>query len=401
METANKPKPTIDLKDIKVGELTYYDYGRISAMNSLANIDLIDSCLANLYDDIMLKNKLTDDQIQKKINQLDDEVLKIEKDIAQKKNEIQKNENTIDHKKKMIKDVQEKILDIKKHLPPFNYVMFGAGVFIVVLLTLYLFVFYASTGYSAFYGVEDSTSFIHAGVFKDAKKQGGEVLAIFVLFPMIFLALGFLIHDFLEKKKHLALTGLLCFTLIFDVLLAYKIAEGIHANKLMSGETTETWQPSLAFTDVNFWIIIAAGFVVYILWGLMLHKVMHDYKMSQPGVREQQQLINFNNDIKEHEADMLRLQNEIEQFKADIVMFEKEKDKKLAEKRDYLSGKIQSIITNTKLEGAVGDFFSGWSAFIAFHWKDSIDVRENLTNKSKLIADKWTAKKLSEQTITS
>ncbi|MBK7740473.1 MAG: hypothetical protein IPI42_07925 [Saprospiraceae bacterium] len=76
------------------------------------------------------------------------------------------------------------------------------------------------------------------------------------------LGLGFLIHDALEKQKYLFITGLLTFTLIVDAIIGYKISQSIHNNEFNAGLTNELWRFDMIYSDINFYLVIALGFVV-------------------------------------------------------------------------------------------------------------------------------------------
>lgn len=216
--------------------------------------------------------------LQKKIDQ--------EKNGKEKAN-LQKSIRLLESEKKQITET-----GIVGH----NLVSFSILVLITIALTFYLFVFYSSTVYSSFYGNVDSGmgGFIRASVFTEAAENGTGATAIIILAPFIFIGLGFLIHSALKenralalkrkKAKHGLLGMLLAMTFAFDALMAYKISESIHNNLYIKGLTDTPWNYNLIFTDVNFMLVLFSGFVVYVIWGLLLDKVMQDYENSQPEV---------------------------------------------------------------------------------------------------------------------
>jgi hypothetical protein len=196
-----------------------------------------------------------------------------------------------------------------------NFVSFALLIFITIGLTLYLFVFYSSTVYSSFYGNVDSGmgGFIRASVFTEAQEKGSGAISIIVLAPFIFIGLGFLIHSCLKenralvlrrKKTKYGLLNLLLFlTFAFDALMAYKISESIHNNMYIKGLTDISWNYNLIFSDINFYLVLFSGFVVYVIWGLLLDKVMSDYENSQPEVA----LKNIENELETLKMDLSAL----------------------------------------------------------------------------------------------
>ena len=159
---------------------------------------------------------------------------------------------------------------------------------------MYLFVFYSSTVYSAFYGNVDSNlgGFIRASVFTEALEKGTGATSIIILAPFIFIGLGFLIHHSLRENRMLAMRRkpkkygtislLILLTFLFDSLMAYKISESIHNDLYLKGFTDTQWSSNLILSDINFWLVLFSGFVVYIIWGLLLDKVMQDYENTHP-----------------------------------------------------------------------------------------------------------------------
>ena len=85
----------------------------------------------------------------------------------------------------------------------------------------------------------------------------------------LFITLGFLYAKWNKDNDQLKKIGVLSFTLLFDVLMAYEIVEKIHLLKYNMGMEMKEWVPTMVFTNINFWIIICAGFAAYIIWGFV------------------------------------------------------------------------------------------------------------------------------------
>ncbi|MBI1222433.1 MAG: hypothetical protein GC180_07510 [Bacteroidetes bacterium] len=104
------------------------------------------------------------------------------------------------------------------------------GIVILFVLTIYLFVFYSSAAFSAFFKdfTPDDTKITQAIFDAQAVNkafQHGVLELVFILaIPAIFLGLGFLIHKFSEEKsktKYLKIVALIAVTFAFDFILAY------------------------------------------------------------------------------------------------------------------------------------------------------------------------------------
>ncbi|UJH90590.1 hypothetical protein LZ575_17655 [Antarcticibacterium sp. 1MA-6-2] len=155
--------------------------------------------------------------------------------------------------------------------------------FVLLPITLYLLVFYISASYSAFFkeftddvlsaAIFDKDAFTNA--FNDSWLEGLLVVTI----PFVFMGLGYVIHMMQKGKgffNYLKLGSLLIITFLFDALLAYQIEKKIYDfNKTLN---SPPYDLEIALTEAEFWMIIFAGFVVYIIWGLVFDFIMKEYE---------------------------------------------------------------------------------------------------------------------------
>jgi hypothetical protein len=142
--------------------------------------------------------------------------------------------------------------------------------------------------------------------------------------PFVFLALGYLIHKFISKKSpvsYLKVFMLLSVTFLFDGFLAFKITEGIESvNQTLLSEKFTVLK---ALKEVNFWVVIFAGFVTYIVWGLVFDFVMETKQnFDQIGIlmkRDKEKI----NDLEERicEAGRMndRYQKQIDKYNLEIA----------------------------------------------------------------------------------
>ncbi|WP_240673148.1 hypothetical protein [Aequorivita ciconiae] len=83
---------------------------------------------------------------------------------------------------------------------------------------------------------------------------------------------------FQKTKGWLAIVKLVflfVLTFLFDVILAYLIEKKIFLFNAVLGDK---FTPTDAVQSVNFWGIIFAGFIVYVIWGLVFDFVMKEYE---------------------------------------------------------------------------------------------------------------------------
>ena len=150
-------------------------------------------------------------------------------------------------------------------------------------ITLYLVVFYISASYSAFFK-EFSNDSLTAAIF-DADALTNSFKAswlegiLVITIPFVFMGLGYVIH-MVQKVKGIKnifrIIGLFITTFLFDALLAYQIEKKIYE----FNKTTDSspYNLDIALGEAEFWMIIFAGFVVYIIWGLVFDFVMKEFE---------------------------------------------------------------------------------------------------------------------------
>jgi hypothetical protein len=234
----------------------------------------------------VMKQSERKSQIRQEISGIDAKNANIENQIKAEQDRLTHEENKIETTIKEIDNIKENPKIISGD--SFAKTSFVIGLVIIIFLTVYLFVFYSSAAYSAFFKdfTPDDTKITQA-IF-DAQAIGkawsdGLTESIFILaIPAVFIGLGFLIHKFSEEKlftKYFKISGLIVVTFIFDFIIAYAIVKEIYDIKI--GGLFQEMPPMTierAFKEVNFWIIIFAGFVVYIIWGLVFSFTMSEYE---------------------------------------------------------------------------------------------------------------------------
>jgi phage-related tail protein len=269
--------------------ITYYEKGMEAARSANGNEYNFGIALNNVYYEFEMQcKKLEQEQHQlkqpyKEAQERQRTELKrrdtAQKILQEKKDEL---ESKIEKKRFEMTDVKE---NPDKYGVPSDKrpkAQFYIGLLLLLPITIYLIVFYISASYSAFFK-NFETSSLTAAIF-DADALGkalrdGWLEATFVVtIPFVFMGLGYLIHMFHKIKgwqSTLKLIALFLVAFVFDVILAYLIEKKIFLFEALVGQQ---FTPADAISSVNFWGIIFAGFVVYIIWGLVLDFVMKEHE---------------------------------------------------------------------------------------------------------------------------
>jgi cell division septum initiation protein DivIVA len=382
-------------------KLNFNQYGFRSASRVLSNSDSLEGFLDNVYDNFLNEQKLDEQGLRDRISKLKAEVQQGKVSKNDSISEISSSKRQKEDKEKEIEELEIEKIEIRNEgVETSDTMPFVIGAFITLLLTMYLFVFYSSSGYSAFYGIKQgSLGFINPNVFSDAMNRGGGVISLIVLFPVIFLGLGFLIHDSLETNKKLVsekkpktfsvIITLLFITLIADMFIGYKISQGVHTNEFNAGLTDKIWQFSMIFSDINFYLVIVLGFVVYVIWGFLLNYVLsHPYLKTE---NERVKLIteNLNIKINEKRNELTNIISRIHRKEGDV---ESNESKILDKENDIIGYQNGVIPINVPLlKASVGEFMGGWENFTNGHYGNNIGNLLFEANKEK---ENWLQNKL-------
>lgn len=383
--------------DTSKDKITYHVYGFRSAQHSNARPDSIEGFLNNVYERFLNEQKLDEQGLRDRISKLKAEVLQEKTKKNDTNAEISSHKRLKDDKEQEIEELDLEKIDIRNgEIETGDTIPFVIGSFITLLLTLYLFVFYSSSGYSAFYGIKKgSLGFINPNVFIDAKNKGGGVVALIMLFPVIFLGLGFLIHDSIETNKKLSnqnkprkftlITLLLLITLIADIFIGYKISQGVHVNEFNAGLTNEPWNFQMVLTDINFYLVLVLGFVVYVIWGLLLNYVFSHPYLQPENEKIKLMLENINNKLTDKRKELSDIINKIHKLESEIITSES----KIQEKENDIIGYENGVIPLNieSLKGSLGEFMGGWQAFTNNNFSKADS--DTLIGETIKVQDNW------------
>jgi preprotein translocase subunit Sss1 len=258
-----------------------------------------------------------------------------------------------------------------------------------VPITIYLLIFYISASYSAFFKEFESDTLIAAifdpqALTKAYAESWLEVLLITTI-PFVFLGFGYIIHMIQksnDRRSEMKVVFLYVITFLFDGLLAYEIEYNIYKfnQTLMSPE----FDLSIAITKPGFWLIIFAGFVVYIIWGMVFDVIMNEYESLDK--------INvFINSKKKEKQDLKKKKeesiSEVSSFKDSIAT--------LNESIDEAQSKIDGFIFPSKTYLVHhNNYIKGWLQAISTELALPNNEKDELLNRCTVVGEEH-LKKLS------
>lgn len=288
-----------------------------------------------------------------------------ENTITQKLNTVSSNNSLVEQKQNEKNSFHAQKIEIEQSGEKRNreeYVKLIIGLVLIIPLTIYLFLFYSSTFYSAFFRDVNTMSTVANAMFDpnaigNSFSIGGLYQLFFVLTaPVIFMVLGFVLHFFSTQEhwsKYLKMMVILLVTFSFDCILAFKIGEQLHSFGILIGTYPigETYTIKMALDDLNTWAVIFCGFIVYIIWGLAFSIIMQAYNnldLNKTLIKDLDRKINeCDSNIAQINKASNDLSNEITALQNEITS---------------LQTSLQSnVIVNLEIiKGEMTDFFSGW-----------------------------------------
>lgn len=377
---------------------TYHETGFRDSTRNIGSPQALSICLNAIYAKFQNEEKLLVDKQSKIKEPYMNEQKNKETEIKALTVSAENKEEQIFRVNENIRTVKDKIESLKFEIndlarEPEKYhidakkgasTKFWIGLLILIPISLYLFTFYISTSYSAFFKEFDPESNLMMNVldpkaFEIAWAESALEGAFVTLIPFVFLGLGYLIHMFSENKNisnYLKIAILIFITFVFDAILAYQIEEKIYEMKKTFDSAP--FDLSIAFTKIQFWGIIFAGFMVYVIWGLVFDFIMKEHKEKDKIKHEQQ-----------------RRQKNILIHQDRITDFEKQKDEifnELNSIRELIAKSQGRIVELQRIIDAViiptkeyvlyaSEYVQGWITFIHERLFVAQSEKENLVEK--------------------
>ena len=294
---------------------------------------------------------------QAEIDRKNDEIKVIQSKIEDAQSQI----DTIHKKIEDLKVEKEEIKRGKERINTEQRLKLVIGLIILFPLTVYLFLFYSSTFYSAFFRDPSSMTTVMNSMFDSnaiykAYQDGVSEMGFVLSAPIIFLGLGFALHFFSKQKgkvKYLKMAAILLVTFTFDCILAYKIGEQLHTFGIIIGQYPigEVYTLTMATHDINTWAVIFCGFIVYIIWGIVFDMCMDAFSNMD---LNKTRLDNIKTEIENFEQSIQSIKNDINTLR--------QQDNEERKEITSLMGKLghEVYIDYAAIRTEMNNFFAGW-----------------------------------------
>jgi hypothetical protein len=333
--------------------------GYMDAGISSGNISALDPCLEATLGRLLKTSGTGNDGYKSKVDDKKEEISGLLQKIESKRQLIEK----LNRESREAQGNPE-VAKARSGYNPFNFIV---GSVILVFLTIYLIVFYSSAISSAFVkniGSDleslqgNDLSIVFQSVFDPSAMANafdmGLYAVVMILFgSFIFVGMGFLLHIFFSDERYSGGRKYSVFALLFcvfiaDAIIAYKITQAIHEAKLMTGITEDAWKISMIWGDVNFYLVLIAGFASYVIWGVLLGYVVGQFNAMHS---VSFLLRKYMTEIESADSEIERMGAELETAKRSLYQYE---------------GLVRSNISDASaVVGDLSAYYNGWLGFLS------------------------------------
>jgi hypothetical protein len=368
-----------------VERVNLYEFGYEKAGSVKGDPDIYAAYLERIINgDLVEENYsgFSEEEKKERIKQIKE----LEKELKAREANNAKIEVEVKEKEKTIEEYREEVLKMnelknqdheKLKDETFSTLKFSINLFLLVFLSIYLFFFYISAAYKALYvdfeGIAEriangeGTGSIMPGAYELVEALQFNYLLLLV--PFVFFAFGWAFHILLElknKAKVAFLSLLIAVTFTVDYLLAMIIHNNIESAKsLMGMEAVHYSQSSM------FYIILFLGFLVYVIWSILLHSLLKEWDKKQISGNIKKIIRHLEEDIRKLKFGMknvTEIKAQIENYREDI-----------------------STVFYGNLKKYVDQFSSGWLSYLSPN--NMKDMKETCMQVKKTIEENYDIRK--------
>ena len=357
-----------------------YDFGYEKAGSVKGDPDVYAAYLERIINGDLVEESYTgfsDEEKKERIKQIKELEIELkDRDSSNAKIEVEikEKDNSIEEYRKQLLNIREVNNEDHEKLKEesFSTLKFSINLFLLVFLSIYLFFFYVSAAYKALYvdfeGIAEKiasgegTGSIMPGAYELIEALQFNYLLLLV--PFVFFAFGWAFHVLIEIKNKVRIVFislLIAVTFAVDFLLALIIHNNTESAKSLMGMETSHFSVSSTF-----YIILFLGFLVYVIWSILLHSLLMEWDKKQV-------TRNIKKIIKHYQGDIRKLQINLQnttEVKAQIANYRED----------------ISTVFYGNLKKYIDQFSSGWVTYLSP--SSMKDMKESCIHVKKVFEDK-------------
>ena len=357
------------------------------AGQNTGNADAFDAAVKTFFSASLTRIAMSQNEIEKWRKKKEASISGLMAEIGQKDDQnisIDNEEQEIEKDIDKLKDENIKLANPSNQQAAVGDERLKFKIFVSLLaaIILFLFIFYNSVIYSAFFkqfqlsdlGIVNSI--FDAKALTQAWRLGLGAALFTYLFPLVILGISSIVHVF--KKNRAAMIAVYAVAFAFDCLLAYEISEKIYNLKAENSfADIAPFSLSLAVSSITFWLIIFLGFVVYIIAGVIFEYTLTLYAMLNPNAYQ----------IKQNKETIALKQKRIEQINGEKKAneyFVSEKRKEIGKINAEIESGMTTKIPNNFIDTIINSFSQGWIQFLS-----GVDKNHPLISKIRSLTENY------------
>jgi hypothetical protein len=360
------------------------DFGYAKSGNVQGDPDVYASYLEEIINGSLVEENhkgLTERERNEKrdrIKKLEEKLTESEKNNEKIEVDLKSKEKQIEEHRKELLQIREKRAENREELVrnSFSSLRFYVNLFILIFLSGYLFFFYVSAAYKALYIdqntlAENISQGIGTGSIMPQPYELTEAIRynyLLFLVPFVFYAFGWAFHILLDLKHQakFVLVGLLiALTFTVDMLLALQIHANTESAKELMGLHTVKWSQ-----NPTFYIILFLGFLVYIIWSILLDSLLREWRKRQVTINLKRIVKHLRKDIKILQAKLMP----VDPVKQEIL---------------FLKDEVNTLVEGN-IKGYIDQFSNGWISYLTPENLKS--TKDKCLNIKEEILDKYNIK---------
>jgi len=368
----------------------FASYGRDQSESCKGGIEAYRTFLSKFHSGNIVKEgdlrRNSDEEKQRIQDQIDD----LEASIVSLKGEINRRSNSVNglvhtyeteihQKEKEIRDIQVKSADSKKY-EVFRLSKYITYFIFLIPLSVYLVFFYTAISHSVFYGLNPESliqgNTLSIPILPDFQDLTNALRTNYMLIvvPSVFFSFGLALHILLEsesKYKALQIAGIISITLLADIFMAYKIHEQaiLALTFVMDESEISTFIERIWYKDINFFIVLILGFVVFLIWAIIFHATQTEWSKRDV--------------IKSRMNQIDKLRSLIALAKKEVTDFENQIAKNQSKVDSLQQKKERESVSIKRLQHNIDEFTSGWIEYLTYKYRDEQDKYVKEVNEVK------------------
>ncbi|HVI46208.1 MAG TPA: phospholipase D-like domain-containing protein [Chitinophaga sp.] len=311
-------------------------------------------------------------------------------------------------------------------------------IFNIALLS-YLFVFYSSAAYILLFGVTDAKLQEAQGIpVAPAQVFNPEALthalsktgtAVSFIFLFVFIPLAFAVVDQFVSQRWKWVASVLSFVLgilVIDGTIAYRVTQAVHEMNLLQGNVSVPWEPRMAFSDTNFYLVFILGASGLLIFKLAFKRLMRIFEERSPDMITQRnqlrikqlreemttnsdRIVLFKESITTLELQIIQLKTDIKHTDLELRELPVRLNQDLQKKRSQLLKESENIdqialiytthiqsdylpVSEDALKDRINVFLEGWNDFL--HREYAIPKAVSKTAQAVEVAARWQTEKM-------